>query len=99
MPLASHQIRHLRSLAHPLKPVIMVGGKGLTDNLLAELERALEDHELIKISIAGAEREERRLLTEELCQVSGAQLVQIIGRISVLYRPSQKKLSRPILLP
>ncbi|OQY49402.1 MAG: RNA-binding protein, partial [Candidatus Parabeggiatoa sp. nov. 2] len=66
------QIRHLRSLAHHLKPVVMIGGKGITDNLLAELKRALEDHELIKVSIAGADKKERRALTEELCQASGA---------------------------
>ena len=72
MTLTNPQIRHLRSLAHHLKPVVMIGGKGITDNLLAELKRTLEDHELIKVSIAGADKEERRALTEELCQASGA---------------------------
>lgn len=87
MLLTPHQVRTFRSRAHHLKPVVMVGEKGITDNLLAELNRALEDHELIKVSIAGAERADRRLMTEELCQTTGAQLVQLIGRISVLYRP------------
>jgi RNA-binding protein len=90
MELNNQQIRHLRGLAHHLKPVIMVGEKGLSENLLAELERALEDHELIKVTIAGAEREDRRALTDELCEHSGAQVVQIIGRISVLYRAAKK---------
>ncbi len=90
MTLTNPQIRHLRSLAHHLKPVVMIGGKGITDNLLAELKRTLEDHELIKVSIAGADKKERRALTEELCQASGATLVQMIGRISVLYRPNKK---------
>jgi RNA-binding protein len=87
MALTSQQIRHLRSLAHHLKPVVMIGGKGITENLSTELNRALEDHELIKLSIAGADKEERRAIADELCQASGAELVQQIGRISVLYRP------------
>jgi len=90
MTLTNRQTHHLRSLAHHLKPILMVGGKGITDNLLAELNRALEDHELIKVTIAGADKKERRTLTETLCQSSGAVLVQIIGRISVLYRPKKK---------
>lgn len=90
MGLNNQQIRHLRGLAHHLKPVLMVGDKGMSDNLLAELDRVLEDHELIKVSIAGAEREDRRALTAELCEHSGAELVQIIGRISVLYRAAKK---------
>ncbi|RKZ79497.1 MAG: ribosome assembly RNA-binding protein YhbY [Candidatus Parabeggiatoa sp. nov. 1] len=90
MTLTNQQIRHLKSLAHHLKPVVRVGEKGITENLLAELAQTLEDHELIKVSIAGADKEERCALTEELCQASGAALVQMIGRISVLYRPSQE---------
>jgi RNA-binding protein len=90
MTLTNQQNRHLKSLAHHLKPVVMIGEKGITENLLAELDHALEDHELIKVSITGADKEERRALTEEICQASGATLVQLIGRISVLYRPSQE---------
>lgn len=90
MTLANQQIRTLRSRAHHLKPVVRIGEKGITDNLLTELNRALEDHELIKVSIAGAERDERQVLTDQLCQTTGAEVVQIIGRVSVLYRPSDK---------
>jgi len=90
MLLTNQQIRHLRSLAHHLKPIVMIGEKGVTENLSTELNRALEDHELIKVSIAGADKEERGTITKALCQTSGAQLVQRIGRISVLYRPCQK---------
>jgi len=86
MPLTSQQIRALRAQAHNLNPVVMVGGKGLSENLLAELDRALIDHELIKVAIAGGDRDERRQITEELCRASSAELVQMIGRISVLYR-------------
>ncbi len=90
MTLTNQQIRYLKSFAHHLKPIVMIGNKGINENVLVELDRALEYHELIKISIAGADREERRNLTEVLCQKSGAELVQIIGRISVLYRVSQE---------
>lgn len=90
MILTNKQIRHLRSLAHHLKPVVMIGEKGLTEKVLAELDGALEHHELIKISIAGADKEKRRAITEEMCKASKAELVQLIGRISVLYRPRKK---------
>lgn len=90
MNLTNQQRRHLRSLAHHLKPVVMVGDKGITENLLAELDRALEDHELIKVSIAGADKQQRRTLSDALCQNSSAELVQMIGRITVLYRPAQE---------
>ncbi len=86
----NQQIRQLRSQAHHLKPVVMIGAKGITENVLAELNQALEDHELIKVNIAGANKEERRALTEELCQASSAELVQLIGRMSILYRPNKK---------
>jgi RNA-binding protein len=90
MNLTNEQRRKLRSLAHHLKPVVMVGDKGITENLLTELDRALEAHELIKVSIAGADKKERRSLSDELCQNSSADLVQMIGRITVLYRAAQE---------
>lgn len=90
MALSNQHIRHLRGLAHHLKPVLMVGEKGLSDGLLAELELVLDSHELIKVSIASLDREQRRLLTEALCQHSGAEVVQVIGKISVLYRRAKQ---------
>lgn len=87
MPLNKEQIRHLRGLAHHLKPVLMVGDKGVSEGVLAELERALDDHELIKVTIA-ADREVRKAYTDALCESSGAEVVQVIGRISILYRPA-----------
>lgn len=89
MSLTKSQNRFLRGKAHHLKPVLMVGDKGVTENLLKELDITLENHELIKVTIA-AERDERKLISEELCSESGAALVQSIGRISILYRPAEK---------
>ncbi len=90
MTLTKQQLRNFRSQAHHLKPVLMVGEKGITENLTSELERVLEDHELIKVTIASADRDERKSLTQTLCKTSGALLIQTIGRISVLYRKSKK---------
>jgi RNA-binding protein len=83
------QIRFLRAQAHHLNPVVMVGGKGVTETLLAELDSALNCHELIKVSIA-APREERKEIAAMLCEASKATLVQLIGGIAVLYRPALK---------
>jgi RNA-binding protein len=86
--LTAQQIRKLRGLAHHLKSVLMIGQHGITDNLLNELDIVLNTHELIKVTIAGAEREDRQQITLQLCQHSGAELVQKIGKISILYRPA-----------
>jgi len=89
MKLTNQQIRHLRKLAHHLKPVVMIGDKGISDNVLAELDCALEAHELIKVSIS-ADKTQRRAMTEKISQISGAQIVQLIGHMSVFYRASEK---------
>lgn len=68
----------------------MVGDKGLSEGLQQELERALDDHELIKIKIATGEREERKVMIEELCTATGAELVQSIGKIAVILRRAKK---------
>ena len=86
--LTSQNIRKLRGLAHHLKPVLIVGQHGITDNLLNELDIVLNTHELIKVTVASMEREERHAITTVLCEKSGAELVQKIGKISVLYRPA-----------
>jgi RNA-binding protein len=86
MPLKSNQIRYLRGLAHVLKPTVMIGGKGLTDAVLAELELALTHHELVKVDIAGDDRELRASLAGELAGRTGSELVQKIGKRVLLYR-------------
>ena len=83
-------IKQLRAVGHKLKPVVTVAGNGLTDNVLAELNRALSDHELIKIKLAVGSREARSEMTEQICEKSGAQLVQSIGGIIVLLRRSEQ---------
>lgn len=79
--------RALRARAHPLHPVIMIGGAGLTPAVLHEIDVALKSHELIKIRVLGDDRERRRLMPAEICKALGASPVQHIGKILVIYRP------------
>jgi RNA-binding protein len=85
--LTERQRRHLRGLAHPLKPVVQIGNAGLTDAVAAEVARALHDHELIKVRFAGADREARDAGLESLAARTGSVLVTRIGHVAVLYRP------------
>lgn len=86
MALTSSQIRYLRGLAHALKPVLLLGGKGVTASVLKELEQALDDHELIKVRLTGEDRAERTAVLARLVKSSHAEAVQQIGHIAVLYR-------------
>ena len=95
--LTSAQTRFLRGHAHDLKAMLQVGGKGISDALVAEVELALEHHELIKVKVGGDDRAARAALIDELVARAGAALVQRIGHTAVLYRPSQDH--RQIVLP
>ena len=82
----SKELRQLRALAHKLRPVVTIAGKGLSDTVLEELGRALNDHELIKVKVAVGDREQRELVIAEVCERSSAVLVQRIGNIATLLR-------------
>jgi RNA-binding protein len=82
--------KKFKAQAHTLNPVVMIGQAGLTGAVLAEIELALNSHELIKVRIR-AEREERKKLSEKICQDTGAALVQCIGQITVIYRVKPEK--------
>jgi RNA-binding protein len=90
MPLSIAEKKRFRRIGHELKPVVMTGGQGLTENVLAEIERALEDHELIKVRINGEDREERTAAMAAISRQCRAEAVQIIGKIVLLYRPARK---------
>ncbi|MGO1460692.1 MAG: ribosome assembly RNA-binding protein YhbY [Marinobacter sp.] len=90
MSLSPEQRREYRAIAHNLKPVIIVGDKGLTENLQEELDRALNDHELIKIKVASQDREARQEAINALCESSGAEVVQTIGKIAVILRRAKQ---------
>jgi|TARA_B110000483_G_C18206728_1_gene548175 RNA-binding protein len=82
--------KQLRAIGHNLKPVIIVGQKGTSKTLLAETNRSLNDHELIKIKLASADRDTRKALIETMCDSCNAELVQSIGKVALLYRKNPK---------
>lgn len=96
-PLASNQVRHLRALAHSLKPVVMLGANGLTDAVLTEIELAIAHHELIKVKLAGEDRDERRAIADAICEQLGAANVQILGHNLIAFRAKPK--DSKIVLP
>ena len=91
MELSENQRRFLRGRAHPLKPTIQIGGKGLTDAVATETARALHDHELIKVRASGADRDARDAMFADLARRTGSALVHRIGHIAVLYRANAAK--------
>lgn len=84
--LTRRQIRFLRTRAHPLQPLIHIGQAGPSEALRSEADRALKDHELIKVKVHGAERTQRDLWLDELARQTGAAVVQRIGHVATLYR-------------
>lgn len=93
--LSNAQKRYLRGLAHDLKPVILVGAKGVSDNLVSELLLALEHHELIKVKIAAEDRATRDAWLADLVERSEAALVARIGNVAVLYR---RRADKPMIV-
>lgn len=91
MPLNPKSRQALKAKAHSLKPIILIGNNGLTPAVNKEIDRALHDHELIKIKIATEDREERKALFQALCAANEAELVQQIGKIGVVYRKNLEK--------
>jgi RNA-binding protein len=86
MPLSEKQKKQLRRLAHPLSPIVMLGNAGLTDGVATELDRALTDHELVKVSARIGDRDSRHAALGELARRTQSELVQRIGHVGVYYR-------------
>ncbi|KTD07493.1 YhbY family RNA-binding protein [Legionella jamestowniensis] len=80
----------LKAKAHHLKPVILLGAKGLTPAVVEETNVALTAHELIKVKLSGVEKKERQVIASELCQQLDAELVQLIGNIAIIYRENEE---------
>ena len=89
MTLTRSREKALRTMAHGRKPIICIGQKGLTGNVLAEIEAALQHHGLIKVKLRVGDRKVRNAMIEDLCARTGAVSVQRIGNIVVLYRMNQ----------
>lgn len=100
MALSNEQKKAYRSIGHTLNPVVTVAGQGLSPGVMEEMNRALNDHELIKVKVSVGDREVRDAVIAELLQSTGAELVQRIGNIALLLRrnpkakPSLSNLSR-----
>lgn len=97
MPLSNSQRRYLRGLAHHLRVIVMIGSKGLSDTVLKELDRALLDHELVKVKVGAADRQERTAIITAMAEASQAEVVQSIGHTVSLYRahPENPQLALP----
>ncbi|KTD64739.1 ribosome assembly RNA-binding protein YhbY [Legionella spiritensis] len=78
--------QQLKAKAHHLKPVILIGAKGLTQPVVEETHLALQTHELIKVKMNGTEKEDRPVIAHELCTQLQAELVQLIGNTAIIYR-------------
>jgi RNA-binding protein len=90
MHLSEKQKKHLRRLAHPLSPIVTLGNAGLTEGVVNELDRALTDHELVKVSARVGERDVRNAALATLAARTSAELVQRVGRVGVFYRRRQE---------
>lgn len=88
--VTSEQKKRFRTIGHNLKPVVMIAGNGLTENVLEELERALNDHELIKVKLAVGDRDVKKEAIAKILKKSGAALVQSIGHVILIYRAAKK---------
>ena len=96
--LSPTQRRSLRAAAHHLNPVVSISQKGLTPSVLAEIDRCLKAHELIKLRLYGIERENREALFTEICTALDCAQVQHIGNLLVLWRENPKDLAAELAL-
>ena len=99
---SNQDIKQLRAIGHKLKPVVTVAGNGLSEAVVAEIDRALSQHELIKIKLVVGGKDAKTAVTEELCERAGAELVQSIGNVVLVLRrtadpdPRLSNLIRPV---
>lgn len=89
MTTSNQDKKHLRRLGHNLKPVVTIAGNGLTENVSAEIDRALNDHELIKIKLVTEDRNDKQALTDAICKNNRAQLIQSIGHVILVFRKAK----------
>jgi RNA-binding protein len=95
--LSDAQLKYLRRLGHDRNPIVLVGQGGISPNLVTELDRALNDHELVKVRARVGDRDLRDEILDELARATGSELVQRIGHVALYYRPRKDKPG--ILLP
>jgi RNA-binding protein len=86
MILTAQERKALKAQAHGLEPVVTIGGKGLTDAVIREIDFALKSHELLKVRAGAMDRHERAAAFDAICEKTGAQPVQHVGKVFVIYR-------------
>lgn len=90
MSLSNQQKKHYRTIGHSLNPIVTIAANGLSDNVLAELARALNDHELIKVKLSINDKATRTTLAQSICDHCQCELVQEIGKVALLLKESKK---------
>ncbi len=90
--------KYLRQLAHPLKPLVQIGSSGVTDALIAAVDTALRDHELIKIRFLDYKGEKKEL-AGQIAEKTGADIAGVIGHVAILYREAPDEEKRKVKLP
>jgi RNA-binding protein len=90
MSLTEHQKKHLRRLGHALHPLVLVGQRGLTPGVAAELARALDDHELVKVRARVGDRQARDAVLADLASATGSELAFQIGNVGLFYKKNNK---------
>ncbi|MDP6109213.1 MAG: YhbY family RNA-binding protein [Rhodospirillales bacterium] len=90
MRLSNSDKKRFRSIGHNLNPVLIIAQKGLNENIRVEIQRALTEHELIKIKLITSTREEKKALTDTICDEFSAECIQSVGHVILLYRAAKK---------
>lgn len=90
MSISADRKKQFRTIGHKLNPIVTIASNGLSEGVLLELNRALDDHELIKVKLALAEREDRKVIVSELVTLPNVELIQEIGKVVILYRANKK---------
>lgn len=90
MSLSTAEKKRLRQIGHNLNPLVQLGGNGLTEAVLAEIDARLEDHELIKVRVGGEDRAARAEAITEIARATQSQIAQSIGKLVLLYRPAKR---------
>ena len=90
MPISADRKKQFRSIGHKLNPIVTIAGKGLSEGVLLELNRALDDHELIKVKLGLTEREDRKEVVAALQALPNVEIIQEIGKVVILYRGNKK---------
>lgn len=91
MALPNEKIKAFRGIGHHLKPIVTISENGITEGVQLELERALNDHELIKVKVSCGDREQKQQLIQELINNCNCELVQTIGKIALVYRQASEQ--------